>query len=284
MKVEIQYASTYTYARRVSFSPHIFRLIPKVDQHLKVRRFEFATNRGAVVNWRRDLFDNETASCFYPNSSNTLSAKLRLVLEVEAKNAFGFLLEPQALHVPFAYRAVETRMLAPYLAQTEPAPILPFWRAPVTQRPTIDTLVELNSALHDHIAYERRDEGAARPTSETLRLGSGSCRDFAVVLVDVLRGFGLAARHASGYLCEFGETEKRAEGSLHAWVETFLPGAGWVGMDPTNGTFCDHHHLTAAVGLTPTDIAPIAGSYYHQSEVVPHEMEATLQIIPHGHL
>ena len=281
MKVEIRYASTYTYARRVSFSPHIFRLMPKVDQHLKVRRFDFQTNRGGVVNWRRDLFDNETASCFYPNFSTTLSARLRLVLEIEPKNAFGFLLEPQALHVPFAYRAHEMRVLGPYLAQTEPAPALRFWRAPVTQRPTIDTLVDLNAALHKHIAYERRDEGAARPAMETLKRGRGSCRDFAVVLVDVLRGLGLAARHASGYLCEFGEGEKRAEGSLHAWVETFLPGAGWVGLDPTNGTLCDHHHLTAAVGLTPADIAPIVGSYYHQTEV-PHKMEATLEIVPHG--
>ncbi len=283
MKVEIRYASSYTYERRVSFSPHLFRLIPKVDRNLKVRSFDFTTNRGAVTNWRRDLFDNEVASCFYPNFSTTLSVKLKLSLEVDAKNAFGFLLEPHALHVPFAYRASDMRMLSPYLLQSEPTPQLRFWRPPVTQRPTIDTLVELNSALHAHLGYERRDEGAARPAAETLRLGSGSCRDFAVVMVEVLRGLGLAARHASGYLCEFGEGEKRAEGALHAWIETFLPGAGWVGMDPTNGTFCDHHHLTAAVGLTPADIAPIVGSYYHQTEV-PHEMQATLEIVPNGKL
>ena len=99
MKVEIRYDSTYTYERRVSFSPHIFRLMPKVDQHLKVRRFDFLTNRGGVVNWRRDLFDNETASCFYPNFSKTMMVRLRLVLEISVKNAFGFLLEPTALQI-----------------------------------------------------------------------------------------------------------------------------------------------------------------------------------------
>jgi transglutaminase-like putative cysteine protease len=283
MKVEIRYSSLYTYARRVSFSPHLYRLIPKVDRHLKVRRFDFSTNRGAVVNWRRDLFDNEVASCFYPHFSTTLMTKLRLVLEVSAKNAFGFLLEPQALHVPFTYRPAELRLLAPYLAPTEPTPAPAFWRPPVMQRPTVEALVELNAALHEHLGYERRAEGAPRPAAETLRLGKGSCRDFAVVLVEMLRGLGLAARHASGYLCEFGDGEKRAAGSLHAWAETFLPGAGWVGMDPTNGTFCDHHHLTAAVGLAAADIAPIVGAYYHQT-AVPHEMEATLEIIPHGRL
>lgn len=283
MKVEIRYESTYTYVRKVSFSPHIFRLMPKADSQLKVRSFDFRTNREGVVNWRRDLFDNETASCFYPKASKTMTSRLRLVLELATKNAFGFLLEPYALHLPFPYKAHETRLLAPYLTQIDAPPTLNFWRNPVVQRPTIDALVELNSAIHQNIAYERRDEGAARPSIETLRLGSGSCRDFAVVLVDVLRSLGIAARHASGYLCEFGEAEKRAEGSLHAWVEAFLPGAGWVGMDPTNGTFCDHHHLTAAVGLTPADIAPVVGTYYHQT-AVPHEMNFSLQIIPHGQL
>jgi len=281
MKVEIRYAAAYTYVRRVSFSPHLFRLLPKVDRHLNVRRFDFATNRDAVVNWRRDLFDNEIGSCFYPTAATTLSVRLKLVLELEPKNAFGFLLDQYALHLPFPYRPAELRVLAPYLQPTEPTPPLGFWRPPVTQRPTVDALVELNSALHTHLAYERRDEGAARPAAETLRLGHGSCRDFAVVLVEVLRGLGLAARHASGYLCEFGDGEKRAEGALHAWVETFLPGAGWVGLDPTNGTLCDHHHLTAAVGLTPADISPIVGSYYHQT-AVPHEMEAQLSIVPHA--
>jgi transglutaminase-like putative cysteine protease len=283
VKVEVRYACSYTYARRVTFSPHLFRLIPKVDRYLSVRRFEFSTNRRAVINWRRDLFDNEVGSCFYPDPAEKLSVRLKLALEVTAKNAFGFLLEASALHLPFPYRAAELRVLSPYLQQKEPVPQLRFWRPPVTQRPTIDTLVELNSALHTNLGYERRDEGAARPAVETLQLGRGSCRDFAVVLVDVLRGLGLAARHASGYLCEFGDGEKRAEGSLHAWVETFLPGAGWVGMDPTNGTFCDHHHLTAAVGLTPADISPVVGSYYHQT-AVPHEMEAKLEIVPHGEL
>jgi transglutaminase-like putative cysteine protease len=283
VKVEIRYACSYTYARRVTFSPHLFRLIPKVDRFLKVRRFDFSTNRRATVNWRRDLFDNEVASCFYPDPAKTLAVRLKLALEVAAKNAFGFLLEAHALHLPFPYRPEELRVLGPYLRREEAAPKLGFWHAPVTQRPTIETLVELNSALHTHLGYERRDAGAARPAHETLQLGRGSCRDFAVVLVEVLRGLGLAARHASGYLCEFGDGEKRAEGSLHAWVETFLPGAGWVGMDPTNGTFCDHHHLTAAVGLTPADISPVIGSYYHQT-AVPHAMEAKLEIIPHGAL
>jgi len=138
----------------------------------------------------------------------------------------------------------------------------------------------LNSAIHDHLAYERRDEGAAYTPEETLRLGRGACRDFAVLLAEVARGLGLAARLASGYLCEFGSAEKRAEGALHAWTEIYLPGAGWVGFDPTNGYLCNHHHITAAVGFTPEDISPILGRYFHPTPVAG-SMTASLQIISH---
>jgi transglutaminase-like putative cysteine protease len=280
MRIEIRYAARYAYAERVTFSPHLFRLIPKVDRALKLRRFDFRTNAGAVVNWRRDLFDNEVASVFYPKAARDLDVKLRLQLEVEPKNAFGFLLATHALMLPFAYQPNEARVLAPYLSAAH-GPRLPFWSAPVTPQPTVNTLADLNSALHAHFGYERRDEGAARPAAETIALGHGACRDFAVVMVEVLRGLGLAARHASGYLCEFGSGEKRAEGALHAWVEVYLPGAGWVGFDPTNGTFCDHHHLTAAVGIETPDVAPVVGSYYHKTPVS-HEMETSLAIIPHA--
>ncbi len=277
MRVEIRYSARYIYAERVTFSPHLFRLIPKVDRALKLRRFDFRTNTAAVVNWRRDLFDNEVASVFYPRPSKQLDVKLRLKLEIEEKNAFGFLLAGHALHLPFAYQPQEARVLAPYLS-TLPAPRTPFWQAPVTPQPTVQVLLGLNAALHQHLIYERRDDGAARPSHETLALGRGACRDFAVLMVDLLRGLGLAARFASGYLCEFGNVEKRAEGALHAWVEVYLPGAGWVGFDPTNGVLCDHHHLTAAVGIGPEDVAPIFGSYYHNTPV-PHEMTASLEIL-----
>ena len=103
----------------------------------------------------------------------------------------------------------------------------------------------------DHLAYERREEGVAREPAETIALGRGACRDFAVLLAVLLRQMGVAARLASGYMVETGERERRAEGALHAWTEAYLPGAGWIGLDPTNGILCDHHHILAAVGLEP---------------------------------
>lgn len=278
MKISVLYNATYQYAEAVSFSPHVFRLIPRVDRSVKLRHFAFATNSNAAINWRRDLFDNEVASVFYPEQSSNLLTQLRLQLEVEPKNAFGFLLDSRALSLPFAYEARESRVLSPYLhRRPEEVLPLPFWRPSEKSIPTVECLSSLNTALFQNIRYERRQEGHARKSAETLALGSGACRDIAVILVDTLRGMGLAARYASGYLCEYGDAEKRAEGALHAWVETYLPGAGWIGLDPTNGTFCDHHHLTAAVGAEIGDVAPIEGNYYHPFSVT-HQMMSSLEI------
>lgn len=278
MKVGILYQTQYLYEEPVSFSTHLFRLIPKSDRYLTVRRFAFQTNVGASVSYRRDLFDNEIASCFYPEKSALLSANLQIDLEIEPRNAFGFLLAPHALDFPFSYEEKEAEILTPFRQKGAPI-ILPFWQPPSTPQPTVNALVALNEALHANLIYERREEGAALPPEETLRLGRGSCRDFTVLLAEVARGLGLAARLASGYLCEFGNEEKVAEGALHAWTEIYLPGAGWVGFDPTNGYLCNHHHITAAVGLTPEDISPVLGNYFHSTHV-PAQMSASLQVIP----
>jgi transglutaminase-like putative cysteine protease len=280
VNVRIQYQTQYLYEEPVSFSSHLFRLFPKADRYLAVRSLSFQTNADASVSYRRDLFDNEIASCFYPGASALLSASLQIELEIQPRNAFGFLLAPHALDFPFTYEPREAQILAPYLQQGAVI-TLPFWQPPVIPQPTVSTLVALNSALHDHLAYERREEGAAYAPEETLRLGRGSCRDFTVLLAEVARSLGLAARLASGYLCEFGSAEKVAEGSLHAWTEIYLPGAGWVGFDPTNGYLCNHNHITAAVGLTPEDTSPIVGNYFHPTHV-PAQMTASLQIFPNS--
>lgn len=276
MRIEILYQTQYAYAEPVSFSPHVYRLFPKADRALALRRVDFQTNFDGIVNFRRDLFDNEIASCFYPNPSALLSVNLRIELDVQEKNAFGFLLASHALDFPFEYTPEEMRVLTPYL-QDAAAPELPFWKRPASTAPTIEMLVSLNRALRENLVYERRDDGAARTAAETLALGRGACRDFAVLLAATMRRLGIAARLASGYLNEFAVAERRAEGALHAWTEAYLPGAGWVGFDPTNGVLCNHHHVTAAVGLDPKDVAPVSGRYFH-SRQIPAQMLASLTI------
>lgn len=276
MKIRIHFNALHAYAQEVSFSPHLFRLFPKPDRFISLRASSFQTNAGASVQYRRDLFDNEVASCFYPDKSNQLIARMELELHLKERNAFDFLIASHALNFPFQYAPEEARVLAPYRTVTE-AISLPFWKPEPGPAPTLKALIDLNSALFNNLTYERREEGAARAPKETLQLGSGACRDFSVLLAETLRTHGLASRLASGYLCEFGENEKRAQGALHAWTEVYIPGAGWLGLDPTNGTFCNQNHITAAVGLTPEDIAPMSGTYFADASV-PAAMSVSLEM------
>ena len=156
---------------------------------------------------------------------------------------------------------------------------LGFWQAPEPGGSTVSLLISLVEALHKHIAYERRDEGTARAPAETLQLGSGACRDTAVLLAAILREMGLAARLASGYICELDTESKqrKADGAMHLWTEVYLPGAGWTGLDATNGIFCNHNFITTAVGLTTAEVTPITGRYFGK-EVVPATMTARLEV------
>jgi transglutaminase-like putative cysteine protease len=265
VKVRIRWEARYDYSAAISFSPHIYRLFPRGSELLPEKNRHFQTNDDAVVRWRLDAFGNFVAHVFYPEPGNFLSATLDLELELRPQNAFDFLLDSHALQIPFRYTPQEQRALFPYL-DPDRSFALPFWKMTEKSGGTIETLVSLNEAIYKNLEYRRREEGQARAASETLTAGEGSCRDFAVLMMESLRSLGLAARLASGYLCDF-EGTGRAEGSLHAWTETYLPGAGWIGLDPTNGIFCNHHHITAAVGLEPADIAPVTGKFFGNSSV-----------------
>ena len=281
MRLGIRYETAYQYATPVHFSKHEIRLFPRGDVFTQVHRMRFETNAGANVRFGRDIFDNCVASCSFPEPANELRIILELDLGLDRKNPFDFLLRDEAVQMPFPYPPELQRVLAPFL-QTEGGPALeiPRWKfpAPEAPRPTVSVLVELNEALHECIGYERREDGPAHSPEETLRRGRGACRDVALLLAATLRQHGLAARLTSGYLREADSETKRAEGSLHAWTEAYLPGAGWVGMDGTNGIFANHNFITAAVGIDPADVTPIDGSFYPPQSTTP-QMTSRLELV-----
>ncbi|MGI8437336.1 MAG: transglutaminase family protein [Chthoniobacterales bacterium] len=265
MQLGLRYESVYRYERVVGFSPHELRLFPRTDRYCRLRRVQLRPNGDARIRYTRDVFDNVVAVCFYPERLRELSFTLELDLDLEAKDAFDFILDRSAENMPFIYKGEIAVVLQPYTRRQTTEPLqIPGWTAPQPNEGlgTVSALVGLNKALFETIEYERREEGAARPPAETLQLRRGACRDVAVLLAEILRGAGLAARLVSGYLREAEMETRRAEGSLHAWTEVFLPGAGWVGMDPTNGVFCNHNFIAAAVGLQPADVTPVSGTYY----------------------
>jgi transglutaminase-like putative cysteine protease len=268
MKLKITKETLYTYEDLVSLSPHTLRIYPRVDLHFKVDQFHLQTNSDAQIQYRRDLHDNLVAYCFYPNTSNRLGFRTTIELSVKEKNPFQFLLDSHGLKIPCHYKDKELAVLAPYITMAENAK-LPSPLAPSIPRPTVETLVNINSWIFENIAYERRESSHRHTAAEILKRGSGSCRDFSTLLAETLRQNGLATRLASGFVWEGDKPkeEKKASSSMHAWVETYLPGAGWIGMDPTNGVLCDHHFVTTAVGRTESDIAPVNGSYYSNKPV-----------------
>lgn len=277
MKLSVRYRATYDYEAPVSLGPHAVRLFPRDILHVRVEALRFATNDSAEVHWRRDLFDNLVAHCFYPRDEQQLCYALDLEVKTEERNPFGFLLESRALAWPVVYDNREREFLAAYFGRGDTA--FPAALVPAVGADTVQSLVAMNEWIHRNITYERREEGEAHDPEETLRRGRGACRDTAVLLAAVLRSQGLAARLASGYLWESvtDPAERRAESALHAWTEAYLPGAGWVAMDPSNGVWCDHHYLTAAVGSEPADIAPVVGRYFGD-QVIPHRLITSLSI------
>ncbi len=277
MNLSIDYHAVYAYEEAVSLSPHVVRLFPRDVLQVRVESFAFATNDGAQVHWRRDLYDNPAACCFYPREEAALTFSFQARITTVEQNPFGFLLESRSRQWPARYDARELALLAAYFDGATgdwPAAL-----QPTAGADTIESLVAMNSWIYDNIAYERREEGEAFPPAETLRRARGACRDTAVLLAAVLRSQGLAARLASGYLWESASdpAERKADSALHAWTEVYLPGAGWVGCDPSNGVLVDHHYLTAAVGLVPEDVAPVAGLYFGD-RTVPHRLDTTLRI------
>jgi len=277
MKLDVTYRAEYRYEKRVSLSPHIVRLFPRDALQAGVVSRRFATNPTGSVNWRHDLYDNVVAQCFYPQEEDRLIFEFDARIAVEERNPFGFLLDSRALQWPVDYDARERAVLAAFMVPSSdvfPAPL-----RPMSGSETVGALVSMNQWIHANIAYERREEGGPHAPEETLRLRRGACRDTAVLLAAALRGQGFAARLVSGYLWESAgsPSEHKAENSLHAWTEVYLPGAGWVGMDPSNGVLADHHYLATAVGISPADIAPVSGLYF-SDRGVPGVLNASLRI------
>jgi transglutaminase-like putative cysteine protease len=281
VKIGIRYETVYRYDRAVRFSPHDVRLFPRGDCYVQIARLDFQTKPETTVRFGRDVFDNIVASCFFEEAAEALELRLEIDVEVAKKNPFDFVLARRAAQMPFAYEEDMASIICAYRQrQTDDVLSLSDWTPPMQELPreTVATLVELTKLLHRTISYQRREEGAAQAPAETLRLRRGACRDTAVLLAEMLRDAGLATRVVSGYLREADEEIRRAEGSLHAWAEVFLPGAGWIGLDPTNGILCNDNFIAAAVGLRPADITPISGSFYHRDRV-PAEMQSRLELI-----
>ena len=271
IRVALNHRTRYRYARGVYLSPHIVRLRPAPHCRTPIASYSLkVTPSEHFINWQQDPYSNRLARLVFPKKSNEFSVEVDLVADLTVINPFDFFLEKYAEEYPFTYDPSLTRELAPYLATTPPGERLAALIAEVRKEKarTADYLVYLNQRIQREVKYLIRLEPGIQTPEETLALQSGSCRDSAWLLVNVLRHIGLAARFVSGYLIQLAPDVKSLDGpsgtdkdftDLHAWTEAYLPGAGWVGMDPTSGLFAGEGHIPLACSADPVSAAAITG-------------------------
>lgn len=271
-QVAVNHRTQYDYDRPVTLAPHVVRLRPAPHCRTPVTRYSLRIDPpDHFLNWQQDPHGNHLARAVFRTPTRRLRVEVDLVAELTAVNPFDFFLEPSAEHFPFQYEPRLATDLGPYLETEPPGPELRRFLAAVDTRarPTVDFLVTLNGDLERRIDYETRMEPGIRTCDDTLARGRGSCRDSAWLLAQVLRHLGLAARFVSGYLIQLVPDVRPLEGppgpsrdsaELHAWVETYLPGAGWVGLDPTSGLLAAEGHLPVAATAEPATAAPISGT------------------------
>jgi uncharacterized protein (DUF2126 family) len=288
--VALNHVTHYRYDRLVNLSPQVVRLRPA--PHCRTPILSYSLRIEPVnhfINWQQDPFSNHLARLVFPEKTQEFKITVDLVAEMAVYNPFDFFLEPEAETVPFAYAPDVAQDLAPYLAA---GPLTPKLAALVESvRPkkeaelrTIDFLVGLNQKLQQDISYLIRLEPGVQTPEETLTKASGSCRDSGWLLVEALRHLGLAARFVSGYLIQLKADVKSLDGpsgaevdftDLHAWCEVYLPGAGWIGLDPTSGLLAGEGHIPVACTPQPTGAAPVTGAVDECECEFEHEMKVT---------
>ena len=269
--VALSHITHYRYDRLVSLGPQTVRLRPA--PHCRTRILSYSLNVTPAkhfINWQQDPQSNHLARFVFPDKTRELRVEVDLVAEMSVYNPFDFFLEPDAEQFPFTYTWPQRRELAANLCKLPKEPLFAAYVAAVSleKRRTIDFLVEINSRISKDIAYLIRMEPGVQSPEETLRKRSGSCRDSAWLLVEVLRHLGLAARFVSGYLIQLTPDVKSLDGpsgpekdftDLHAWCEVYLPGAGWIGLDPTSGLLAGEGHIPLACTPVPGSAAPVEG-------------------------
>jgi uncharacterized protein (DUF2126 family)/transglutaminase-like putative cysteine protease len=269
--VALSHVTHYRYERPVALGPQVIRLRPAPHSRTRILAYSMRIEpAGHFLNWQQDPQSNWLARAVFPERTAELRIEVDLVAEMAVFNPFDFFLEPHAERFPFEYEPWQRHELEPFLVRAEATPAFARRLAAIPREatPTVDFLVELNRRLQQEIAYLIRMEPGVQTPEETLSKGSGSCRDSAWLLVQLLRHLGLAARFVSGYLIQLVPDVKSLDGpsgaerdftDLHAWCEVYLPGAGWVGLDPTSGLLAGEGHVPVACTPEPSSAAPVSG-------------------------
>jgi len=290
--VALNHVTHYRYDRPINLGPQVVRLRPAPHSRTRILSYSMRVEPTThFINWQQDPQSNYLARLVFPDKTTSFRIEVDLVAEMSVLNPFDFFLEPSAEHYPFKYDPALAKELAPYL---EKAPLTPMFEAYLAKIPRDDGsgkrlhmndfLVSVNQGLQKDISYLIRMEPGVQTPEQTLVNASGSCRDTGWLLVQLLRHLGLAARFVSGYLIQLKSDVKSLDGpsgtevdftDLHAWCEVYLPGAGWIGLDPTSGLLAGEGHIPLACSPDPGSAAPVSGAIDECETEFEHHMKVS---------
>jgi transglutaminase-like putative cysteine protease len=276
-RIEIQHLTHYDFNAPVRLEPHTLLLRPREGHDLRIASSTLEIRPQATLDWRRDLYDNVLGiATFDDRPTRSLEILSRVEVELYEITPLNFLVERHALLFPFNYRPDERTALSAYLEPAYPTEAeLAAWLENARRCPrdteTFTILDRMNDQIHSKIRYTAREQEGVQTPAETLRQGSGSCRDLAALFMEACRRLDIAARFVSGYV--HGPATETGGAASHAWAEVYLPGAGWKGFDPTNASVVGPDHIPVAVHRHPEAVSPVAGSF-----IGPKGMHSSLRV------
>lgn len=274
IRVALSHKTHYSYDRLATLGPQVIRLRPAPHCRTPIVSYSLKiTPADHFLNWQQDPQSNYLARLVLKEPTREFGMDVDLVVDLAPINPFDFFLEESAQEFPFKYSSSSQRELRPYFAKMPMRTLFKELMESFTDiegMRTIDFLAHVNQKINGMLQYTLRMDPGIYTPERTLKEGKGSCRDFAWLMVNVFRRFGLAARFVSGYSIQLVADEKPIDPNapagvsedicdLHAWCEVYLPGAGWVGLDATSGLFCGEGHIPLACSANAKEAAPVTG-------------------------
>ncbi len=291
IRYDITHTTVYRYNQPVSFGLHRVMFRPRDSHDLRVLATDLQVSPEGYVRMIQDPHSNSVALVQPMGEATELRIVCSFTIEQAPASMYELQLEPAAEFLPFAYSVQERLDLEHYLRphHDDPEGTLIRWAHQFlhTDKPnsTREVLTRMNAHIGQSLTYTARDEEGTQTPLETLTLGSGSCRDYALLMMEAARRLGVATRFVSGYIydaaLDTGSAEPGAAvsgaGSTHAWLHAYLPGAGWIAFDPTNNLMGSGQLIRVGVARDPSQAAPISGSWYGKAEAY-EGLEATVQV------
>ena len=271
-RLNINHLTEYQFSAPVLLQPHRLLLRPRESHNVRIESSVLEISPAHTVQWKRDVLDNSVAVVNFFERSDRLRVFSGVVIQHFEDNPFDFLVDDYAVNYPFDYAQEDCVELAPFRQAVYPVDqvALQSWLTGLglsMPSETFALLDGLNHAIAGGFTYEIREEQGVQSPAQTLERNMGSCRDFAVLFMESCRHLGLASRFVSGYL--YTADIDAGNASTHAWVEVYLPGAGWKGFDPTSGEVTGNRHIATAVARHPEAVPPVAGSYVGSTDQRP---------------